>query len=353
MSFPDRLPRQSEKGSAGAVGMWLEDCRSQALKGTLTHERAEALREAGIDVGKGSSARSEAEQRRRCSFSARAWQRAVLAAAMALWFAAQPLSGAPWHQGCLLCVCGAVMASGVVCDLRARVIPLECCAALLVVGGAYQLLRHGSAGIAEGAVAAAVVLAVCWVANLIARKSGGSVGFGDIRCMTALAFACGPATLLGRGGLLCVGVRVFPCRDVGAPAWSPRWHPHGAVFIRMAGGGDDGARMRTGYGKEVVPLGWLGARFDSVTRKRQRMGRFGYEHEHGYEHERRFPEGFCGQGPRSGVSRRGGWRIGNRAGGYRAWASPLAWGRRSCSCKRRSTRRSRLPAARLRACSRA
>ena len=65
-AFPGRLPRQSEKGSAGAVGMWLEDCRSQALKGTLTHERAEALREAGIDVGKGSSARSEAEQRRRC-----------------------------------------------------------------------------------------------------------------------------------------------------------------------------------------------------------------------------------------------------------------------------------------------
>ena len=41
-AFPGRLPRQSEKGSAGAVGMWLEDCRSQALKGTLTHERAEA-----------------------------------------------------------------------------------------------------------------------------------------------------------------------------------------------------------------------------------------------------------------------------------------------------------------------
>ena len=116
---------------------------------------------------------------------------------MAVWFAAQPLFGVPWHQGALLCVCGVAMASGVVCDLRARMIPLECCAALLVAGGAYQLLRHGSVGIAEGAVAAAAVLAVCWTANRIARKSGGSVGFGDIRCMTALAFACGPATLLG------------------------------------------------------------------------------------------------------------------------------------------------------------
>ncbi|WP_418314928.1 prepilin peptidase [Senegalimassilia anaerobia] len=194
---PDRLPRQNEKGTAGAVGIWLADCRSQVLKGALTHERAEALREAGIDVGKGASTRSEVEQQRRCSFSPRSWQRAVLAAAMALWFAAQPLFGVPWHQGALLCVCGAAMASGVVCDLRARMIPLECCAALLVAGGAYQLLRHGSIGIVEGAVAAAAVLAVCWTANRIARKSGGSVGFGDIRCMTALAFACGPATLLG------------------------------------------------------------------------------------------------------------------------------------------------------------
>lgn len=194
---PDRLPRQNEKGTAGAVGIWLTDCLSQALKGALTHERAEALREAGIDVGKGASTRSEVEQQRRCSFSPRPWQRAVLAAAMALWFAAQPLFGVPWHQGALLCVCGVAMASGVVCDLRARMIPLECCAALLVAGGAYQLLRHGSIGIAEGAVAAAAVLAVCWTANRIARKSGGSVGFGDIRCMTALAFACGPATLLG------------------------------------------------------------------------------------------------------------------------------------------------------------
>lgn len=30
---PDRLPRQNEKGTAGAVGIWLADCRSQALKG--------------------------------------------------------------------------------------------------------------------------------------------------------------------------------------------------------------------------------------------------------------------------------------------------------------------------------
>ena len=92
---PDRLPRQNEKGTAGAVGIWLADCRSQALKGALTHERAEALREAGIDVGKGASTRSEVEQQRRCSFSPRPWQRAVLAAAMALWFAAQPLFGRP------------------------------------------------------------------------------------------------------------------------------------------------------------------------------------------------------------------------------------------------------------------
>ena len=131
-------------------------------------------------------------------------------------------SGAPWHQGCLAVrvrrghgVGGGVRFAGKgdpVGMLRG---------ACSSSGGAYQLLRHGSAGIAEGAVAAAAVLAVCWTANRIARKSGGSVGFGDIRCMTALAFACGPATLLGRGGLLCIGVRVLACRDVGASAWPP------------------------------------------------------------------------------------------------------------------------------------
>ena len=35
---PDRLPRQNEKGTAGAVGIWLADCRSQALKGAPRRE---------------------------------------------------------------------------------------------------------------------------------------------------------------------------------------------------------------------------------------------------------------------------------------------------------------------------
>ena len=66
---------------------------------------------------RGASTRSEVEQQRRCSFSPRPWQRAVLAAAMALWFAAQPLFGVrgtkapcfayaawPWRLGwCVIC----------------------------------------------------------------------------------------------------------------------------------------------------------------------------------------------------------------------------------------------------------
>ena len=68
-----------------------------------------------------------------------------------------------------------------------------------------------------------------------------------------------------------------------------------------------------GSGEEVVPFGLVRRRFDSMTRKRQRMGRFGY----GYGHERRCPEGLCGQGSRSGVSRRR-RQVGDCAGGHRA-----------------------------------
>lgn len=194
---PDALPRASAKGSEGALGIWLDDALSQARKGALTFERAEALRSEGIDVGEKPACRSEREQQRRCSFQPRFRHRAALGTCLGAWFACLPLAGMPLYAAALLAVCGAVMAVAVVCDMRARMIPLECCAALLVVGGIYQLAVGGARGLAAGALAAVAVLAVCWVANRIARSLGGAVGFGDVRCMVALALTSGPASLAG------------------------------------------------------------------------------------------------------------------------------------------------------------
>lgn len=190
-------PRPSDSGSGGALGVWLDDACSQAKRKTLTHERAQALRDAGIDVGEDCSSRSECEQAKRCSFRPTALHRAALALVCAAWFATLPAAGLPLSLALPLALCGIAMAASVACDLRARMIPLECCACLLVGGIAFQLINGGFAGLAAGVVAAVAVLAVCWVANRIARGVGGSVGQGDVRCMTALALLSGPASLIG------------------------------------------------------------------------------------------------------------------------------------------------------------
>lgn len=190
-------PKSSDAGSAGALGMWLDDVKSQAKRKVLTHERACALREAGIDVGQDCSSRGEREQARRCSFRPTALQRIVLALACGAWFAALPAFGLPLQLSAPLSLCSVAMAAGVVCDVRARMIPLECCGCLLLGGVAFQLLNGGVAGVVAGFASAAVVLAVCWIANRVACDAGGSVGQGDVRCMTALAVLSGPASLIG------------------------------------------------------------------------------------------------------------------------------------------------------------
>lgn len=197
MQHTGACPKPSAAGSEGALGIWLVDAQAQAKRKTLTHERAEALREAGVTLAPDASARSEREQARRCSFSPNALQRTALALACGVWFGALPACGLPVHLALPLGLCGIAMAAGVVCDVRARMIPLECCVCLLFAGAVFQLLNAGISGLVAGLVAAAAVLAVCWVANRIARGMGGSVGQGDVRCMVALAVASGPASLVG------------------------------------------------------------------------------------------------------------------------------------------------------------
>lgn len=190
-------PKPSYAGSVGALGVWLNDAKSQAKRKVLTHERACALREAGIDVESDCSSRSEREQARRCTFRPTILQRVALALACGAWFVALSVLGLPLQLSVPLSLCGVAMAACVVCDVRARMIPLECCGCLLLGGIAFQLIDGGVAGIAAGFASAAVVLAVCWMANRVARDVGGSVGQGDVRCMTALAVLSGPASLIG------------------------------------------------------------------------------------------------------------------------------------------------------------
>ena len=196
-AHPDAYPTPRASGSEGALGVWFEDAKSQATRKVLTHERADALRSVGVVIGADASTRSEQEQAQRCTFRARVWQRAVLAVGCAAWFVSPLFAGMPLHLAVVLAFCGVAMAVSVVCDLRARMIPLECCAALLAAGATFQFLVAGFSGLLMGCAVAAAVFAVCWVANSVSRAVGGSVGQGDVRCMAALSVLCGPASLVG------------------------------------------------------------------------------------------------------------------------------------------------------------
>lgn len=99
---------------------------------------------------------------------------------------------------CALAVCGIAMAVAVACDLRARIIPVEACAALAVAGGTFQAYVAGAEGLAAGALHGGVIVAGCCLANRMARRGGDDpVGWGDIRCMGALSLASGSFAPLG------------------------------------------------------------------------------------------------------------------------------------------------------------
>lgn len=92
------------------------------------------------------------------------------------------------------------MAVAVVCDLRARIIPVKACAVLAAAGGAFQACVGGAEGLAAGALCGAVIVAGCCAANRAARRGKGgrdAVGWGDIRCMGALSLFSGSAAPLG------------------------------------------------------------------------------------------------------------------------------------------------------------
>lgn len=194
---PDELPLPSEKGADGACGIWLADALSLAHQGSLARERAAQLADAGLKVDPTAAERTESEQSKRCSFKATALQRVLLGLACAAVFAMLPGLGVSHALEALVACCVLAMLVAVACDLRARMIPIECCLAIAIAGGTFQLLHGGLRAFCVGMGAAVVVIIVCWVAKRVLKARGRAVGGGDIRCMAALSLATGPGALAG------------------------------------------------------------------------------------------------------------------------------------------------------------
>lgn len=200
-AHPEREPSRTASGEEGALGLWLEDALRSAREGGLARERTRALADAGLVVDEAPCIADEATRERTCSFEASRRHRAACAAACALAFAVLGFwsaRGTSAVQAIVLGCCAVAMAVAVVCDLKARTLPLETCVVLAVAGTVFQLLVGGAEGVMLGAAAAAVVAVGCLGANRVFERRGKTaVGYGDVRCMVALSLASGAAAPAG------------------------------------------------------------------------------------------------------------------------------------------------------------
>lgn len=194
---PAREPCVSAAGEEGALALWLEDAVAMAQAGTLAQERMRALIDAGLVAEGAHAVRHEALQHDRCTFVAKPWQRVMCACSCAAWFATLVLAGVVVLPAIALALCGVAMAVAVVCDLRARIIPLETCAVVALMGVVAQLALGGVSALVTGSVFATLVGAGCLLVNRLVRGHMLPVGRGDVRCMVALSLASGSAAPVG------------------------------------------------------------------------------------------------------------------------------------------------------------
>lgn len=203
-AHPQREPSSHAAGTEGSLGLWRVQTLRDAQVGTLPVERVRALVETGCVVDAAEPVRCEAEQEVRCSFRAKRWHRALAAVG-----GAAAGFGIAWWMGATvpaaaLAVACATMAAAAICDMRARIVPLETCATIAVAGVVFQASTVGLEGVLVGCVFAALVVLCCLVANRLFGKTGRTpVGYGDVRCMAALSLASGFAAPVGAA--LCYG----------------------------------------------------------------------------------------------------------------------------------------------------
>ena len=203
-AHPLREPSPRAAGAEGSLGLWRAQALRDAQAGSLPRERLQALIEAGCAAGASEPSRSEADQEARCSFRAKRWHRClgalvgtVFGCAVA-WCAGSPLVAAA------LAVAATAMAAAVICDLQARIVPLEACAALAAAGVVFQASTAGLEGVLAGCAFAVFAVLCCLALNRLFGRTGRTpVGYGDVRCMAALSLASGVATPLGAA--LCYG----------------------------------------------------------------------------------------------------------------------------------------------------
>lgn len=96
-------------------------------------------------------------------------------------------------------ICTTFMIIGVACDLKARLLPIECSIAIALAGIVIQVSLAGFWGLLHGGIVGVAVYALCALLNVAAERRNrlGFVGWGDMFCMLALSIATGFGALYG------------------------------------------------------------------------------------------------------------------------------------------------------------
>lgn len=127
------------------------------------------------------------------------WQHRVLCAALVGALAGTcALFSSSWVTRAILLIGILALVCGVLSDIQARVIPVECCIVLALAGVAFQTILCGWSGLLFGMLAALFVAIFCWATNcLLSRQESCAIGQGDMRLMVALSLMSGEAALSG------------------------------------------------------------------------------------------------------------------------------------------------------------
>ncbi len=218
-----RQPSLSSRGEERALALWVNDACCMAKVGLLTHERAKDLEDRDVGIDAQDAKRSEAQQKKCYTFKASLVQKVLCSVGFALYCGFVSLLGLSYVSCFALIVCGYAMAVAVVCDIKARVIPLECCATIALAGSVFQVMIAGFEGVFLGGIAAIVIVGGCYLVARLGEKSQVvAIGQGDVRCMVALALTCGASVPIGlcacylSAGMYSLGgmmLRKFTSRD--------------------------------------------------------------------------------------------------------------------------------------------
>lgn len=202
-----RDPQSKARGREGALGVWARAQRDDAARGALTESRLERLLEADFEFG--TEPKAVPDSKFQYSMPWTADKCAYLAlGAVAAWCLVVWLSGVrgPWSAviGCAFGLSIALGGAMTACDVRARVIPWELCAAMAAAGAVLALCMNGLSGLAWTTGAAAVFWAALWLFGKIFRMIGREgVGGGDLRAAPAAVMMAGvvPHSALASGAV--------------------------------------------------------------------------------------------------------------------------------------------------------